>query len=159
MRFAPEARSLRAQSFKLPPLDASPAERASKAKSIEIKDLAGELVWRMKERGEARASVTLVDRAGPWLSVGLESPQGGAEKLIVNGRSIDLPEIVASEREFRLFLDGSVAELLCDGKYAVTSRIYRTPDGPLSVAGADSKYVTSLEAWQLRGNSPDRLTR
>jgi beta-fructofuranosidase len=51
MRFAPEARSLRAQTFQLPPLDASPAERATKAKSIEIKDVAGELAWRMKKRG------------------------------------------------------------------------------------------------------------
>ena len=160
MRFAPEARSLRAQSFELPPLDASPAERASKAKSIQIKDVAGELAWRMKKRGEARASLTIVDRAGPWFSVGLESPQGAGQKLIVNSKSIDLPESAGLEREFRLFLDGSVAELICDNLHAVTIRIYRLLDGPLrlAVTDGDLKSVASLGAWQLRSISGDRLT-
>ena len=160
MRFAPEARSLRAQSVELPPLDASPAERASKEKSIEIKGVAGELAWGMKRRGEARASLTLVDRVGPWFSVGLESPQGAAQKLIVNGKSIDLPESAGLEREFRLFLDGSVAELICDHLHAVTTRIYRLPDGPLRLAltNGDLQSIASLEAWQLRPISVDRLT-
>ena len=160
MRFAPEARSLRAQSVELPPLDTSPAERAAKAKSIEIKDVAGELAWRMKKRGEARASLTLVDRVGPWFSVGLESPQGAAQKLIVNGKSIDLPESAGWEREFRLFLDGSVAELICDHLHAVTTRIYRLPGGPLRLAltNGDIQSIGSLEAWQLRPISVDRLT-
>ena len=160
MRFAPEARSLRAQSVELPPLDTSPAERAAKAKSIEIKDVAGELAWRMKKRGEARASLTLVDRVGPWFSVGLESPQGAAQKLIVNGKSIDLPESAGWEREFRLFLDGSVAELICDHLHAVTTRIYRLPGGPLRLAltNGDIQSIGSLEALQLRPISVDRLT-
>ena len=91
----------------------------------------------------------------------LEKTQGSGDKLTVNGKSIGLPQSTKSVREFHLFLDGSVAELLCDEKYAITSRIYRTPDGPLSVAGADTDYkeVTSLDAWQLRAISPDRLTR
>jgi beta-fructofuranosidase len=160
MRFAPEARSLRAQSFGPQPLGAAPAERGSKARSIEIKDLAGELAWRMKKRGEVRAGLALVDRAGPWLSVALESPQGAAQKLVVNGQSIDLPESAELEREFRLFLDGSVAELICDHLHAVTIRIYRLPDGPLRFAAADGdlKSVATLEAWQLRAISADRLT-
>ena len=160
MRFAPEARSLRAQSFELPPLDASPAERATKAKSIEIKDVTGELAWRMKKRGEARASLTLVDRVGPWFSVSLESPQGAAQKLIVNGKSIDLPESAELESEFQLFLDGSVAEIICDNLHAVTIRIYRWPNGPLRLAltKGDLESIASLGAWQLRPISVDRLT-
>jgi len=160
MRFAPSARSLRTQSLGLSPLDASPAERASKAKSIEIKDVAGEVAWRMKKRDEARAALTLVDRAGPWLSVDLESSQGVAQKLIVNGKSIDLPESAKLEREFRLFLDGSVAELICDNLHAVTIRIYRMPDGLLRLAATDGdlKSISSVEAWQLRAITADRLT-
>ena len=160
MRFAPEARSLRAQSFELPPLDASPAERTSKAKSIEIEGVAGELAWRMKKRGEARAALTLADRVGPWFSVSLEAPQGAAQKLIVNGKSIDLLENAGWEREFRLFVDGSVAELICDNLHVVTMRIYRLPDGPLrlAVTNGDLKSIPSLGAWQLRPISGDRLT-
>jgi hypothetical protein len=90
----------------------------------------------------------------------MESPQGVAQRLIVNGKSIDLQESAELESEFRLFLDGSVAELICDNLHAVTIRIYRLPDGPLRLAATDGdlKSITSVEAWQLRAISADRLT-
>ena len=94
------------------------------------------------------------------MSVDLESSQGVAQKLIVNGKSIDLPESAKLEREFRLFLDGSVAELICDNLHAVTIRIYRMPDGLLRLAATDGdlKSISSVEAWQLRAITADRLT-
>ena len=154
MRFAPAVQSLRAKNIVVPPRQVGvPARR------IEIKNLAGEFAWQSIAGRETRFS--LGDRTGEWFSVMLEKTQGSGDKLTVNGKSIGLPQSTKSVREFHLFLDGSVAELLCDEKYAITSRIYRTPDGPLSVAGADTDYkeVTSLDAWQLRAISPDRLTR
>jgi beta-fructofuranosidase len=151
MRFAPAAQSLRGKKLVLsPPGVDVPARR------IEIKNLAGEFAWESKAGRETRFS--LGDRTGEWFSVMLEKTQDSGDKLVVNGKSIELPQSTKSVREFRLFLDGSVAELLCDEKYAITSRIYRTPDGPLSVAGADTEHVTSLDAWQLRAISSDRLT-
>jgi hypothetical protein len=61
--------------------------------------------------------------------------------------------------EFRLFVDGSVAELICDDRHAITSRIYRKPDGPLRVATESTlaRFI-QLEAWQVRPISGDRLT-
>jgi len=153
MRFAPAAQSLRAKNIVLPPPQVGvPARR------IEIKNLAGEFAWESIAGRETRFS--LGDRTGEWFSVMLEKTQDSGDKLTVNGKTIGLPQSTKSVRELHLFLDGSVAELLCDEKYAITSRIYRTPDGPLSLAGADSDYkeVTSLEAWQLRAISSDRLT-
>jgi beta-fructofuranosidase len=151
VRFAPAAHSLRAKKLVLPPPQVGvPARR------IEIKNLAGEFAWESIAGREARFS--LGDRTGEWFSVMLEKTQDSGDKLTVNGKSIELPQSTKSVREFHLFLDGSVAELLCDEKYAITSRIYRAPDGPLSVAGADSEHVTSLDAWELRAISPDRLT-
>jgi beta-fructofuranosidase len=153
MRFAPAAQSLRAGNIVLPPPQAdAPARR------MEIKNLAGELAWQSVTGRDARFS--LGDRSGEWFSVTLERARDSRDKLTVNDKSIGLPQSTKSVREFHLFLDGSVAELLCDEKYAITSRIYRTPDGPLCLAGADTDYkeVTSLEAWQLRAISPDRLT-
>ena len=73
---------------------------------------------------------------------------------------MDLPDSSVPEREFHLFLDASVAELICDHKHAITTRIYRQPDGPLSPMLSDSDWAqtTSLQAWQLRPISNDRLT-
>ena len=36
----------------------------------------------------------------------------------------------AEQQEFRLFIDGSVAELIWNKKHAITTRIYRKPNGP-----------------------------
>jgi hypothetical protein len=71
-----------------------------------------------------------------------------------------VPAASKREREFHLFLDASVAELICDHKRVVTSRIYRKPTGSLRVviADPDLAQVTSLQAWQLRPISSDRLT-
>lgn len=151
MRFAAAAQSLRAKNIVLPPQAGVPARR------IEVNDLMGEFAWQLLPGRGARFS--LGDRSGEWYSATLERTTDSRDKLTVNDKSIELPHSTKSVREFRLFLDGSVVELLCDEKYAITSRVYRRPDGPLSVAGADSEHIASLDAWQLRGISPDRLTR
>jgi beta-fructofuranosidase len=162
MRFAAETRSIRGKGFALPK-SGSPAERARALQNLQIKDLAGEIIWKIRAATPAkgsRATFTLADRSGTWFSVELENVDRSRSKLAVNGKSIEIPEDGKSAREFHLFLDGSVAELICDGKHAITTRIYRKPDGPLSLAGADMGYaeVTSLDAWQLVAISPDRLT-
>jgi hypothetical protein len=71
-----------------------------------------------------------------------------------------LPASTKTEREFHLYLDASVAELICDRKHAITTRIYRKPEGPLRLVLGDSDLaqLTTLEAWQLRPISSDRLT-
>ena len=59
---------------------------------------------------------------------------------------------------FHLFLDASVAELIVDSRHAITTRIYRSPNGPLQIKISDPAQLKSLEAWQLRPISKDRLT-
>ena len=100
----------------------------------------------------------LSDRAGEWISIAVQL-QKDVTKLIVNGKTIDLPKSERPHREFRLFVDGSVAELICDDRHAITSRIYRKPDGPLRVAAESTlaRFI-QLEAWQMRPISGDRLT-
>ena len=62
-------------------------------------------------------------------------------------------------RDFSLFLDASVAELICDNRHAITTRIYRHPNGPLKITSAtDEKSLYQLSAWQLQPISPNRLT-
>jgi hypothetical protein len=50
----------------------------------------------------------------------------------------------------------SVAELIVDRRHAITSRIYRQPDGSLRIKpnGEDLLSLVSLDAWELRPISP-----
>jgi beta-fructofuranosidase len=156
MRVAPEAESLRAKAFVLPPQHVASSERRSAVNAIKFAGICGELAW--KTVG-IPSSFQLADDAGTWWSLHLE-PQGSSAKLTVNGASVELPASAKPEREFHLYLDASVAELICDRKHAITTRIYRKPQGPLRLTLADSDLaqIASLEAWQLRPISSDRLT-
>ncbi len=161
MRVAPGAHSLRAKSFALPQQHVAFSERGLALRAIKIENLCGELAWRT---AASRSRFTLVDRTGPWWSLDVQpqgsAADGSASKLTVNGVSMDLPASSKPEREFHLFLDASVAELICDRKHAITTRIYRKPDGPIRIVLGDSdlSQLTWLEAWQLRPISSDRLT-
>lgn len=156
MRVASVASSLRAKSFVVPRQNVASSERGSALRAIQFDNVCGELAWKTKA---ATSTFALEDRAGTWWSLHLE-PQASSAKLTVNGISVDLPASSSPEREFHLFLDASVAELICDSKHAITTRIYRQPDGPLRIVLGDSDLaqVTSLQAWQLRAISSDRLT-
>jgi beta-fructofuranosidase len=153
MRVAAEARSLRAKEFVVPE-KAEMSARSAAFREIKIEELCGELAWKVRRGG---AELQLADGSGPWWSMSLEEG-GSAAKLTVNGVSVDLA--AASGREFHLFVDASVAELICDNTHALTTRIYRKPDRPLGVVikGSDLGGVESFQAWQLKPISRDRLT-
>jgi hypothetical protein len=156
MRVASVANSLRAKAFVVQQPHVALSERNSALKAIRFDNVCGELAWKTKA---TTSTLALEDRAGTWWSLHWE-PQGSSAKLTVNGVSVDVPTSSKSAREFHLFLDASVAELICDRKHAITTRIYRQPDGPLHIALSDSDLtrITSLQAWQLRAISKDRLT-
>ena len=156
MPVAPQADSLHAKSFLLPPQHVASSERRRALNSIQFGSVCGELAW--KTAG-VPSSFQLRDDAGTWWSLSLE-PQASGVNLTVNGASIELPASAKPEREFHLYLDASVAELICDRKNAITTRIYRKPEGPLRLTLGDSDLarVSHLEAWQLRPISSDRLT-
>jgi beta-fructofuranosidase len=156
MRVVSDTESLRAKTFPLPQQRATSFERGLTRDTIKFDGLCGELAWKT---ASLSSSFRLADRAATWWSLRLE-PQGSAAKLTINGVSIELPASTKAEREFHLYLDASVAELICDRKHAVTTRIYRKPEGALRLVLGDSDLaqLTSLEAWQLRPISTDRLT-
>lgn len=125
--------------------------------SVQVKSVAGEFRWTTKS---PNSTFTLQDRGGSWWSLTLERKDATTAKLSVNGKTIELPMESQKEFRFHLFLDASVAELICNEKHAITTRIYRKPDGPLGVSIPDSELanVGDLEVWQLRPISSDRLT-
>jgi beta-fructofuranosidase len=155
MQVAPEVQALRGKAFTMP-RSSSVEERRTAADKIVIDDLAGEYFW--QTAAAADATLVLSDGGGAWISAAVQL-QGGVTKLIVNEKSIDLPKSDRPHREFSLFVDGSVAELICDDRHAITTRIYRKPDGPLRVAAESSltRFI-QLNAWQVRPISKDRLT-
>ena len=154
MDIAPESRSLRHQAFEIPN-KSSASDRIARTHEIEIRNVCGEFFW----MGDAQKSnFSLSDQTGPWLSISVEA---GAEaaKLTVNGNTIEIPATTKPLRDFSLFLDASVAELICDNRHAVTTRIYRKPIGPLKITSDPSeKNLYQLSAWQLTPISPNRLT-
>jgi beta-fructofuranosidase len=160
MSVAPETKSLRGKPFALPQ-QASPSERAVAAQQLKIENLSAEIAWQVATPQSTASQTTFVlsDQTGPWFSAQLtQDPQ--SSELTVNGTSLDLPPSARSSRDFRLFLDASVAELICDHAHATTTRIYRQPNGPLrlSIPDGTTTQLPSLESWPLRAISPDRLT-
>jgi beta-fructofuranosidase len=155
MQVAPEVRSLRGKGFSMA-RSSSKEERRAAGDKIVIEALAGE--YFVQTASAADFSLVLGDGAGEWISIAVEM-RGGVTKLIVNGKAIDLPKSERPHRELRLFVDGSVAELICDDRHAITSRIYRKPEGALRVAAESTlaRFI-QLEAWQIRAISGDRLT-
>jgi beta-fructofuranosidase len=153
MQVIPEIQSLREKAFGMPGF--STAERISLAPKFEIKDVAAELYC---SSSAPHFTLKLVDQAGVWVSISMDAGPT-VTKLTFNGTTIDLPPTRKDDHQLRLFLDGSVAELICASQYAITSRIYRKPDGPLHVSPESSlAEIHPLNMWQLRGISNDRLT-
>jgi beta-fructofuranosidase len=154
MRIAPVAESLRAKKFDPILEQTSPDARAELLGAISLEDLLGELQWRT---AMAPLSMVIEDKSGPWWSLKV-GPSNSSTTLQINDRKLEIPG-APSDMNFHLILDASVAEFFCDHEHALTSRIYRKPDGPLHLQVSDSAALLSLQAWQLRPISPNRLTR
>jgi beta-fructofuranosidase len=155
MSFAPQAQSLREEGYSL----SQGSAMAELLPKIALEDLRAELVWKTKSPAFA---LELRDQGGAWWSASIATKNSTAT-LTVNGSAFELPAARREEREYRLFLDGSVAELIVDHRHAMTTRIYHTldgrkPDGPLRVKVSDETQLESLQAWPLRAISSDRLT-
>jgi len=158
MRFAPEVQSLRAKSWKISSLEghAPSALPARTLQDIQIENLAGEFSWHTKS---PRSTFTLQDRRGPWWSMTIEPREASTAKISVNEKTAELPVEPGQRFSFSLIVDTSVAELICNARHAFTTRMYRKPDGPLKITLTDSgTQLESLETWQLRPISHDRLT-
>jgi beta-fructofuranosidase len=154
MEIAPEVRSLRKQTFEIPN-KLSPQDRATRTQQIKIENVSGEFFWMSAAQ---QSNFVLADQAGDWLTVSTET-NSGSSNLTVNGQTFEVPPTKRPLRDFSLFLDASVAELICDGQHAITIRIYRKPNGPLKITSdATEKNLYQLSAWQLNPISPNRLT-
>jgi hypothetical protein len=124
---------------------------------FKIENLCGQMSMRLRE---APFSFELSDRSAAWLSVNLSAPRNGTAKLLVNQTAAEIPFAGDTPSHLRLFLDGSVAELIFDDRYAFTVRQYRAPNGPLKLAmkDGDLRRFDGLLGYQMRAISPNKLT-
>ncbi len=156
MRISPQAEVLRAKAFAPVNLQALAETRRKAFAAVEIKDVAGELAW---ETADGPFSMTIADSTGAWWSSQLEA---GDSRMVlhVNDKKVELPVQAPAKMKFHLVLDASVAEFFCNSLHVLTSRIYRKPAGPLRLQIPEEhvEHLRSLQAWQLRPISKDRLT-
>jgi hypothetical protein len=57
-----------------------------------------------------------------------------------------------------VLLDGSCLEVFATHKAAITTRVYTVPGSPLVIELSDLDALRSLEVWQMKAISKDRLT-
>jgi len=157
MRFASEVQRLYKDPFEV---SSSVLHLESKVmtdaiQQMKLKNLASQISWR--SNGNA-FTLKVVDDAGTWLTVSLELSNSAVTRISVNNVAANAPAL--QHPTFHLFLDGSVAELICDGQHAFTTRVYRKPEGPLriSLGLADARSLDHLSGSQMRPISKDRLT-
>jgi beta-fructofuranosidase len=154
MEISREVRSLRERIFEIP-YKLSLDDRKDRVPQIKIENLAAEFFWMSSAE---KSNFVLSDQNGPWLTLSTEADLINS-KLTVNGKTIEIPPTRRPLRDFSLFLDASVAELICDNQHAITTRIYRKPAGPLKITSdLSEKNLYQLSAWQLQPISPNRLT-
>jgi beta-fructofuranosidase len=130
---------------------------ASELAKFRIGNLSGQLQFRASR---LPFSLELQDQTGSWLSIALGTPAEDKVDLSVNQIRAAIPSVENSPYDFRIFVDGSVAELICNQRHAFTIRVYRQPNGPLAPKfnGEYEFPCLSLDGSQMRPISKDRLT-
>ncbi len=157
MQVAPQAYMLRATAFIQSEQDAQAAAVIPSPQEIGIDGLCGEIYWTTTR---TRCTFTLEDKSGSWLSIELVPKGSHAVVINVNGKAVEVGWGDMHLFEFHLYVDGSVAELLCDRKHAFTMRVYRQTNGPLRFRSSEDLKTSfyALQAWQLQPISANRLT-
>src|ERR1700722_4361080 len=150
MRFAHEVESLRGKKATVITLDRIPEHpQASPIKNQQIENLAGELNLGCAHSG----ALTLNDHSGEWFSLNIKTSDQGSQ-MVVNGKSIAVQADANGRYDCRLYIDGSVVELICNNRCAITTRVYKKPSGPLKIV-ADYDF---LDIYPIHSISPNRLT-
>ena len=166
---APAARVLRAKRTGFHPLQ-TPAARQKTLDSLRIHDLAADLGLELRIHDlAAELDLALRPKADEFnlrlqgedgadfatISCALQS---GSRQVRVNTIAAPLPGPPGSPVSLHIFLDGSVLEVFANKTAALTARIYQIPSGPLRLKLDGDAEIISLDSWQMKPISKDRLT-
>jgi beta-fructofuranosidase len=123
---------------------------------LSIRELAAEIDVRIHPKADD-FTLRLQSDSGDFVSVSC-AKQSGGRQLRVNNTAAPLAGIAASPVHLHLFLDGSVLEVFANETTTLTSRVYQTPTGPLRLKMEGDAKILSLDVWQMKPISKDRLT-
>jgi beta-fructofuranosidase len=151
MSVAPEAQALRTSHVAVKRDDQN---RGKVLAGIRISDLAGEIEARLTAKRPFHLRLRS-EKGEEFFEIGIDPQQKGAE-LKVNG--IAGPLATADPVTLRVFVDGSVIEVIANDRTAITARVYTAPTSPLAVDVAEADALESLDVWGIKPISKDRLT-
>ncbi|MGC2475966.1 MAG: glycoside hydrolase family 32 protein [Candidatus Sulfotelmatobacter sp.] len=81
-----------------------------------------------------------------------------SRELQVNAITAPIPERPGAPIQLQIFLDGSVLEIFANGATALTARVYQKLTGPIRLSLEGNAELRSLDVWQIKPISTDRLT-
>lgn len=151
----PAAQKLRQDHISITP-GVSAAEQKKVMDSLRIRDLCAELSLQFQIKDEF--AFTLQSDSGENFATISISSKSGKRELKVNQVSAPLAGEVGSPVDIHLLLDGSVLEVFANRTTALTARIYTAPSGPLRLKLEGSTEIKSLDCWEMKPISKDRLT-
>ena len=153
MEVLPEFASLRTDTQELQ----MPQSSAALA-GMQIKNRSGEIVCRFSV-GANPCGLELRAGATPIFSIRYQGRMGGKPSMEIGGKTVPLSPDPDGVSLIRLLIDGSIIEVLVDGKEMMTARCYAaSPTGiQLAWTGA-SDALKSLAVSSITPISSDRLT-
>jgi beta-fructofuranosidase len=122
---------------------------------VRLHDLAAEIEMQL-QTGTDDCALRLYSDSGDFASISCQN-QTGSRELRVNKLSVPVSGSPAPPLSLHMFLDGSVLEVFANGTASLTARVYRVPSGPLRLKLDGNAKLLSLNAWQLKPISGDRL--
>lgn len=155
MDVAPVARDLRGACIQASrKMDAAARDRT--LSGLRINGLAAEVIVDLRPSAEHPCKISLRAESGEIFAAITVSAKGEGGQLEAPGVSAPLAASANQSLRIHLLLDGSVLEIFANGTTIATSRVYTAPASPLRV-GIEGEYE-SLDVWQIRPISKDRLT-
>jgi len=150
----PAARVLRGEHYEVTSKTNS-AEWRTALDTIRIHDLAAEIALQIDTKTND-FTLNLQTDAGEFtkISSGVEN---GQRQIRVGNFAAPLSLDAGSPISLHMLLDGSVLEAFVNG-IAMTARIYRNSSGSLRLKLDGDVQLTSLDVWQMKPISKDRLT-
>lgn len=155
MEVSPAARQLRGSHAGLA-AKSSASARKKTLDEVRIRDLAAELRLKIVPRSQGFSLRLQCESGEAFVNISLTNP-GGSKAVRVNKINAALSGDDA-QVDLHAFLDGSVLEVFIDGTTSITARIYQVPRGPLRLRLDGDADLTSLDVWDIKPISRNRLT-
>ncbi len=150
------AHQLRSSALKLTS-SSTPAGRQKAFDTLRIHDLKAELDMQMQPKG-GEFALTLQSEDGKLFAAISCTNNSRARELRVSNIAAPLSGSAGEGVHLHMYLDGSVLEIFANQTTTLTARIYQVPAGPLRLRLTSGVEIISLQVWQIRPISRNRLT-